>query len=334
MFKTKKVDWKDIRRDYRDNPCRMGVRGGTGCYEMEGLEKIDEFRMETPYGLSTDIIVGDLEGKLVAFELRHGKGHVRDPSHVNYLADFFAYKALGTEKVIATSACGSLRELIEPGENILIPDQVIKKTFSRPTSFFGEGIVAHVGVDNPFCPYLRDRLVKASLALKYHTHVEGIYVCIEGPDYSTKAESRIHQGQGISVVGETIVPEFNLARQAEICYGVIALPTDYDVWYLGHEVSTEDVVKVIRENAWKATNIAREVISNEYDRKRGCNHNGKLNGKDKTSLCECGAMRCGCESALSKAILTNPEMVRWQLRNDPQMREKFGLLVEKYFSLD
>src|SRR5258706_5387898 len=207
---------------------------------MDGLREVRTQRVRTPFGPpSDDIVIGTLEGTRTAFLPRHGRGHRINPSEVNHRANIYALKTLGVEQIISVSACGSLREDLRP-RDMVFPDQIFDRTKSRASTFFENGIVAHVGVANPYCQELSGVLFHAATNLGFRTHKGGTYVCIEGPQFSTKAESKVYRSLGFSVIGMTNVPEFKLAREAEICYASVALVTDYDVWH--EEAVTVDMV--------------------------------------------------------------------------------------------
>ena len=218
---------------------KIGVIGGTGLYDVEGLVEVDEVNIDTPFGKPSDfIIVGKLEGVRIAFLPRHGRGHSIMPTEVPSRANIYALKKLGVESIIAINSVGSLRQEIKQGD-LVIPDQLIDRTKSRTNTFFGEGIVAHIQFAEPFCPQLRQSLYGAALATGADAHPYGTYMVMEGPAFSTKAESHLHRSWGGDLIGMTALPEAKLAREAEICYAIIACATDYDVW---HE--TEEAVGV------------------------------------------------------------------------------------------
>jgi len=226
------------------------------------MEIIEEIDMDTPYGKPSDkIVIGRINNsEPVAFLPRHGRGHRIMPSEINSRANIYALKLLGVERIIAVSAVGSLKEEIHPGD-IVIPDQLIDKTKGRPFTFFGDGIVAHVAFADPFCPELRNLLITQIEELKYKVHKEGIYVCMEGPQFSTRAESFLHRSWGASVIGMTALPEAKLAREAEICYAIMAMPTDYDCWHeVEEDVTADMVVKQMEENIKKAKEVIKNII--------------------------------------------------------------------------
>jgi 5'-methylthioadenosine phosphorylase len=241
----------------------IGVIGGSGLYEMEGLEDVQQVRVTTPFGDPSDeYITGVLNGVRMVFLPRHGRGHRLLPSEVNYRANIFGMKKLGVERIISVSAVGSLKEAIAPG-HIVIPDQFIDRTKGiRRDTFFGEGIVAHVGFADPVCPCLSETLFAAAQQAGATTHKGGSYICMEGPAFSTRAESFMYLGLGASIIGMTNLTEAKLAREAELCYGIIALSTDYDCWHDSHDdVSVEAVIQIIHQNVTMAKNIIRNAVS-------------------------------------------------------------------------
>ncbi len=240
----------------------IGIIGGSGLYEMEGLEVLREERLSTPFGDPSDAyILGRLEGRSVAFLARHGRGHRLMPSELNYRANIFGFKVLGADWLLSASAVGSMQEHIRP-RDILIPDQFFDRTSKRASSFFGEGLVAHVSFADPTCGPLADLLYAAGREAGARMHRGGTYLCIEGPQFSTRAESRIYRSWGVDVIGMTNLPEAKLAREAEICYATMALVTDYDVWHETEEdVSVEAVVAVLQENVKTAQALLRRVVA-------------------------------------------------------------------------
>ncbi len=247
----------------------IAIIGGTGVYEQSAFENVKEVDIDTPFGKPSDkIIVGEFEGRKVAFLPRHGRGHVYSPTHVPYRANIYALKKLGVERIISVCAVGSLKEEIKPLD-IVIPDQLYDKTKFRPNTFF-EDVVVHVGFAEPFCPELRKIAIEVIESLGYRYHPKGIYVCIEGPQFSTKAESYVHRQLGFDIIGMTALPEAKLAREAEICYVTIATVTDYDVWK-EEPVTAEEVIRVMEENTRKAKGLIKELIRilpEEVDRNR------------------------------------------------------------------
>ena len=281
----------------------IGVIGGSGLYEMEGLLDVQEVRVATPFGEPSDeFITGTLNGARLVFLPRHGKGHRYLPSEVNYRANIYGMKKLGVERIISVSAVGSLKEAIVPG-HIVIPDQFIDRTKGiRNDTFFGDGIVAHVAFADPVCASLSAILYAAAQKAGATVHKGGTYVCMEGPAFSTRAESFMYIGLGASIIGMTNLTEAKLAREAEICYGVIALSTDYDCWHDAHEdVSVEAVVQIIRQNVAMAKNIIRHAVA-EIPGVRGC----------------------PCASALQHAVISDPKVI------PAETRQNLDLLIGKY----
>jgi 5'-methylthioadenosine phosphorylase len=241
---------------------RIGIIGGSGLYDMEGLTDVREVRVATPFGDPSDaLITGRLGDAELVFLPRHGRGHVLTPTEVPYQANIWALKSLGVGWIISVSAVGSLREEIVPG-HLVVVDQFIDRTRNRPNTFFGEGCVAHVSFGDPVCKALRAMLLDAARATGAVTHDGGTYVCMEGPAFSTRAESNLYRSWGASVIGMTNLPEAKLAREAEISYATLALSTDYDCWYEGHdEVSSDAVVAVIHKNVAMARRVIGEVVT-------------------------------------------------------------------------
>lgn len=257
----------------------IGIIGGTGLYDPKLLKNVEEIEIGTPYGPPSDsITLGELNGRRVAFLPRHGKRHTIRPTGVNFRANIFAMKKLGVTRILAPSAVGSLKEEYRPGDIVFV-DQFIDRTTRREQSFYTEGKVCHISVAEPMCPEIRRTLIDAAKAKDVAAHSTGTYVCIEGPRFSTKAESRMFQGWGADVIGMTLVPECVLAREAEICYATIATVTDYDVWK-DHPVSVEEVVKTMKENVEKVKILIAEVVAKVP--------------KDRS---------CGCKSALQNALV-------------------------------
>ena len=240
---------------------RIGVIGGSGVYKMDGLEDVREVAVSTPFGDPSDaLIVGRLGGAEMVFLPRHGRGHRFNPSHVPYRANIFAMKSMGVEWIISVSAVGSLRQEIVPGHVVVI-DQFIDKTVARKQSFFETGIVAHVAFGDPVCPTLRGILLASAKEAGANVHDGGTYVCMEGPAFSSKAESNLHRSWGASVIGMTNMPEAKLAREAEISYATLAMATDYDCWHPDHDhVTVDQVVAVLHANANLAQNLVRAAV--------------------------------------------------------------------------
>ena len=257
----------------------IGIIGGTGFYDPKLLKNVKEILVRTPYGSPSDsIAIGELEGRHVAFLPRHSKKHTIRPTDVNSRANIFALKKLGVQRILAPSTVGSLREEFKPGDVVFV-DQFIDRTTKREESFYTGKQVCHISVAEPMCPELRQTLKEAAEDLKIETHNTGTYVCIEGPRFSTKAESRMFRAWGADVVGMTLVPECVLAREAEICYSCVATVTDYDVWKK-HPVTVDEVRKTMRGNLEKVKMIISEAIS-KIPKQRGCE----------------------CKSALQKALV-------------------------------
>jgi 5'-methylthioadenosine phosphorylase len=282
-------------------PC-IGIIGGSGLYEMAGLTDVREERVETPFGLPSDAyVLGRLEGRPVAFLARHGRGHRLLPSELNFRANIYGFKSLGAEWILSASAVGSMREDVKP-RDILIPDQFFDRTKARSSTFFGDGLVVHVAFADPTCPALGDLLYQAAREEGATVHRGGTYLCIEGPQFSTRAESRIYRTWGVDVIGMTNLQEAKLAREAEICYATMALVTDYDVWHETEEdVTVEAVIAVLLENAAMAKAILRRAVRAIP-----------------------AARTCPCSRALRDAIITARDRI------PPATRERLKLLVGKY----
>jgi len=266
---------------------KIGVIGGSGLYQMDGLQKVREIMVDTPFGQPSDfMITGALDGKEMVFLPRHGVGHRIQPTDINFRANIFAMKKLGVEWIISLSAVGSMKEEIAPGD-IVIPDQYYDNTKRRVSTFFGDGVVVHVSFADPTCSRLNSILSEAARTAGCNVHEGGAYLCIEGPQFSTRAESNIYRQWGVDVIGMTNVTEAKLAREAEICYSTVALPTDYDVWRESEEtVTVEQILEVLSANVDKSKNIIKEAVKSiPYDRD------------------------CGCSEALRDAILTAPEKI-------------------------
>ncbi|HZR47464.1 MAG TPA: S-methyl-5'-thioadenosine phosphorylase [Candidatus Manganitrophaceae bacterium] len=249
---------------------RIGIIGGSGLYEMEALKEVREVAMTTPFGPpSGKLVLGTLEGVPVAFLARHGRGHTLLPSEINYRANIFAMKKLGVERILSVSAVGSMKEEIAPG-HVVIPDQFYDLTKGRKSTLFGEGIVAHVSLAEPICPELAKVVTEAGSDAGATLHRGGVYLCMEGPQFSTLAESKIHRTWGVSVIGMTNATEAKVAREAEICYVTIALATDYDCWHLSEEpVTVEMVMKTLQENVMLSKKMVQTAVA-RLDAKRNC----------------------------------------------------------------
>ncbi len=285
-------------------PVRIGIIGGSGLYNMPEFTNAVEHRIDTPFGPTSDaIVVGTLRGQQVAFLPRHGRGHVLTPSEVPYRANIYALKTLGVTHVISVSACGSLKEELEPG-HIVIPDQLFDFTKDeRGRTFFGGGFVAHIGVADPFCRVLGDVLAEASAGVGGTVHRGGTFVTIEGPRFSTKGESGVWRQLGFSIIGMTTAPEAFLAREAEMHYAVMAHVTDYDVWHTAETVSAELAFSRFQKNVALAQRAVTATIE-------------KIGG---------AAFDCGCDSALSSALLTHRDRI------PAQIVERLQPIVGKYF---
>jgi len=241
----------------------IGIIGGSGLYAMEGLKVTEEKMVDTPYGRPSDaIILGTLEGKDIAFLPRHGRGHVIPPHEINFRANIYALKSLGVERIISVSAVGSMKENIHPGD-IVIVDQFIDRTKVRQQTFFNDGIVAHVSFADPVCPAMFERLSRSASNVGAKVHKGGTYICIEGPMFSSRAESNVYRSWGVDVIGMTNYQEAKLAREAEICYATVALSTDYDCWHTSEEaVDAMKVVEVMGKNVATAKKIIKDVLPN------------------------------------------------------------------------
>ncbi|HEY75948.1 MAG TPA: S-methyl-5'-thioadenosine phosphorylase [Thermoflexia bacterium] len=252
-------------------PIRIGIIGGSGLYQMEGLTDVEERRVSTPFGDPSDaLLIGTLKGVRVAFLARHGRGHRIMPTEVNYRANIYALKSLGVEQVIAVSACGSLREHLHPGE-VVIPDQLFDFTKKREYTFFGNGLVAHIGVADPFCSRLSSLLADAVEEAGGTVHRGGRFITIEGPRFSTKGESFTYRAWGMDIIGMTTSPEAFLAREAEICYAVMAHITDYDVWHETEEpVNVEMLLATLQANALLAQEAIRILVPRLAAAERDC----------------------------------------------------------------
>lgn len=280
----------------------IGIIGGSGLYNMPGIQRVRRVRVTTPFGKPSDtFLLGELEGREVAFLSRHGRGHVLMPSEINFRANLYALKKLGVTRIISVSAVGSLREELKPLDMVL-PAQFFDRSTNRPSTFFGGGIVAHISFADPVCPVLVDVLSQACASSGVNCHRGGTYICMQGPAFSTKAESATYRAWGMDVVGMTNLQEAKLAREAEICYATLAMVTDYDCWHPAHDAVTVDqIIDYLNRNAQKAQKIIRAAVR-QMPKERSC--------------------KCG--SALAHAILTDPKKI------PPQVRKKLALLLGKY----
>lgn len=283
-------------------PVVLAIIGGSGLYSMPGLEDTREHHIDTPFGkTSAPVVVGTLDKTRVAFLARHGVGHHINPSEVPYRANIYALKSLGVQRILSISACGSLKEELAPG-HIVIPDQIYDNTHGRARSFFTEGLVAHVSVADPFCGDTSDQLEAAVRAAGGETHRGGAFITIEGPRFSTKAESNTYRSWGMSIIGMTASPEAFLAREAEICYATMAHVTDYDVWHQSEApVTVEMVINTLNKNTALAQKAIRLLVKNLRAERN-----------------------CDCRNALSTALITRKDVI------SPSTLQKLDLLVNKY----
>ena len=281
---------------------RIGIIGGTGLYEMEGLENVREVEVDTPFGSPSDaLILGDLQGEKVAFLPRHGRGHRIIPSELPARANIYALKSLGVEFMISANACGSMKEEIAPLD-VVVPDQIFDRTRARVSTFFGHGIAAHIGFADPFCSKVRRALLDSCEAEGATVHDGGTFVCIEGPSFSSKAESRIYRRWGMDIIGMTVLPEAKLAREAEICYASLAMVTDYDVWHVSEETVT---IEMVIDNLMTNSEMAKRVI--------------------RRPVLQIPSVReCECANALEDAIVTQRDMI------PAEAKKKLALLIGRY----
>jgi len=280
----------------------LAIIGGSGLYNFSSIKNAENIEIETPFGNpSAPIILGELNGKRIAFLARHGFGHIYLPSEVNYRANIYALKKIGVTRIVSISACGSLREDFRQGQ-IVIPDQIVDLTHKRERTFFGNGIVAHIGAADPFCRNLSKYVIDALSPTEAEVHVGGAYLTIEGPRFSTKAESNLYREWGMSIIGMTACPETFLAREAEMCYCTMAHVTDYDVWHMNEEpVTVEMVIKVLNQN----TNIAQQAIENLV----------KILPAEND---------CLCQDILKNTIMTTIEKI------PPGTKNKLKVITDKY----
>jgi 5'-methylthioadenosine phosphorylase len=283
----------------------IGIIGGSGLYQMPELTDVEEINVDTPFGSPSDaFIAGRLDNNRVAFLPRHGRGHRFTPTEVPFRANIYAMKQLGVERILSASAVGSLQEQYAPLD-MVIPDQFFDRTRARAreSTFFGEGIVAHVSFAHPVCEELGDVLEESCKVTEVTAHRRATYLCMEGPAFSTKAESEVYRSWGMGVIGMTNLQEAKLAREAEICYATLALVTDYDCWHPGHDaVTAESVIEYLNKNVRNAQLIMKEAVRQLSDKERGCN----------------------CASALKNAIFTAPNL--WPA----ETRKKLDAIVKKY----
>ena len=280
----------------------IGIIGGSGLYSMPGLTDIREQALSTPFGDPSDsFILGNLEGRKVAFLARHGRGHRLLPSELNFRANIYAMKQLGVERIVSVSAVGSLKEEHKPTD-FVVPDQFIDRTFLRTSTFFGNGVVGHVAFGDPVCATVAKAAVDACAQAGVVGKSGGTYVCMEGPQFSTKAESNLYRSWGADVVGMTNLQEAKLAREAEICYATVAMVTDYDCWHPNHDsVTVDQIVAVLHQNAENAAKVVRATVAALPSQRT-----------------------CACASAAKYAILTQPAAI------PPEAKERLKLLFGKY----
>jgi len=281
---------------------KLAVIGGTGLYDVEGMTDIQQVDMDTPFGKPSDTItIGKLGGVGVAFLPRHGKGHNLSPAEVPSRANIYALKSLGVEHIIAICSSGSFKQEIKPGD-LLIPDQIIDRTHKRISSFFEGGIVAHIPFAHPFCPTLRQVLYHAAGEVGAEVHPKGTYIAMEGPAFSTRAESQLYRSWGADIIGMTALPEAKLAREAEICYAVIACVSDYDSW---HEHKEPVTIDVVLDTLRHSSDIAKKII--------------------KLAVARMPEKRdCECATALTTAIVTDPKLI------PAEQKKKLDLIIKKY----
>jgi len=283
---------------------KIGVIGGTGLYDVEGLTDIEKVSLDTPFGKPSDTItIGTLEGQRVAFLPRHGRGHIIPPTEIPQRANIYALKSLGVEHIIAINSVGSFKSEIKPGD-LLIPNQLIDRTRQRINTFFNDGIVAHIQFAQPFCQPLSKLLYHSAKEAGASVHSKGTYMVMEGPVFSTQAESQLHRSWGADVIGMTALPEAKLAREAEICYAIIACSTDYDSWHKTEEpVSVDVILSTMRRNIDTAKKIIKLAV-------------GRIPRRQ----------YCDCATALKGAIVTAPELIA------PEQKKKLDLLIDKYIN--
>jgi 5'-methylthioadenosine phosphorylase len=281
----------------------IGIIGGSGLYNMPGFTDVTEVKIDTPFGSPSDaFIVGTLEGRKVAFLARHGRGHRIMPSELNFRANIFGMKLLGVERILSLSAVGSLKQEHKPTD-FVIPDQFVDRTYQRISTFFGDGIVAHVALADPVCSEIAKVLTTACQKANVVGKLGGTYICMEGPQFSTKAESNLYRSWGMDVIGMTNLQEAKLAREAEICYATAAMVTDYDCWHPDHDsVTVEQIIAVLNKNAENACNVVKHAVA----------------GMPKSHSCK-------CDQALATAIITDRSKV------PPATLEKLKPIIGKYF---
>ncbi|TLY18204.1 MAG: S-methyl-5'-thioadenosine phosphorylase [Nitrospirae bacterium] len=282
----------------------IGIIGGSGLYDLQGLERVREVRPSTPFGQPSDaLVLGTVDGVRVAFLARHGRGHRIGPSEINYRANIYALKSVGVTRVVSVSAVGSMKETVRPGE-VVLPDQFVDLTKRRIGTFFEQGIVAHVAFAEPICHALATSLYKAAQDVGASVHQRGVYICIEGPQFSSRGESNIYRQWGVDVIGMTNLPEAKLAREAELCYVTLALVTDYDCWHdTEAAVTVEAVLATLHKNVELAKRLLRAAMP-----------------------LVTGPRSCGCGRALEHAILTSPQQI------PKGTRKRLHLLLGRYLS--
>ena len=282
---------------------QIGIIGGSGLYSMPGFEAREEVNIDTPWGRPSDsYVVGELAGKSVAFLARHGRGHRISPSELNFGANIYGMKSVGVERILSLSAVGSLKEEHRPLDFVL-PDQFFDRTRGRVSTFFGDGLVAHISFADPICPQLSDVLHKSARTVGVNTKKGGTYLCMEGPAFSTKAESSVYRSWGMDVIGMTNLQEAKLAREAEICYVTVAMVTDYDCWHPAHDaVTVTDIIDNLNQNAENACKVVAAAVA----------------AMPAERTCKCG-------SSLAHAIITDRKLV------PGDTRKKLDLIIGKYF---
>jgi 5'-methylthioadenosine phosphorylase len=283
----------------------IAIIGGSGLYEMEGLQQVREIRVTTPFGAPSDaLVLGTFNGIRVAFLSRHGRGHRISPSEINYRANIYALKSLGVGRIVSVSAVGSMKETLQPG-HVVLPDQFIDHTKRRAGTFFDQGVVAHVAFADPVCAALSSALFKAATNVGARVHHGGTYICIEGPQFSSRAESFLYRGWGVDVIGMTNMPEAKLAREAELCFATMALVTDYDCWHDSHEsVTVEMILKTLMANVALARRILGAVLP--------------VAAEPRT---------CHCGRALANALVTAPDRI------PAAARKRLALLIDPYLKV-
>ncbi len=282
---------------------KIGIIGGSGLYDIEGIENIENVKLDTPFGSpSGEFTLGRLKGREVVFLPRHGKGHKILPSELNYRANIYGMKKLGVERIISVSAVGSLKEEIKP-QDFLLPDQFVDRTNqARRTTFFGQGIVAHIGFAEPVCPTLRKKLFQSAKELGLNIHPKGAYLNMEGPAFSTRAESHLYKSWGMDVIGMTNMPEARLCREAQICYVSLTMVTDYDCWHTEEEtVSADLIIQNMRKNVQNAKRLIKLAVTNIPEMRD-----------------------CLCAQALKDAIVTSPEEI------SAETRKKLDIIIGEY----